>query len=162
MAWVRPGPGRPRKYEDADALAEAIDSYFESISYYEDAVDENGDVIMNVRGEPVKRLVYAVPPTKEALELHLGISRWTWNDWKTKEWGRDVCFYAEQKIMAWRTEQTSIRDKTQGLQFLLQNDFAMAAKYELELGKNTLGAMSMADKKSIIDRIREGDFDVKE
>lgn len=60
--------GRPRKYNTAEELQEAIDVYFEEHKpEYE--VDSDGNVITTKSGIPILKLN---PPTISGLALHLG------------------------------------------------------------------------------------------
>ena len=141
-----------RKYATSSELLEKVEEYFNGISYYETVTDPLGNPVKNQLGEYVEQLKYAVPPTQEGLCMHLGISRVTWNKYKNAEWAMDVCAYADLLIQAWRVEQTSIRDKTNGLQFLLTNysDY-FNQRVELEVSKG----LTMEDKKKVLDALRE-------
>ena len=151
--------GRPRKYATAGALRRGIDSYFESISYLIAAKDADGNQIINNRGERAVQLKYATPPSAEALCMYLGISERTWWSYRESDWAREVCEEAELRIKAWRVEETSIRDRTQGLQFLLSNYSGMSNKTEVSVKP----AISMEEKKRILDSLRqmEGDNDAE-
>ena len=147
--------GRKRKYETANALRKADDSYFESISYLIEARDPDGNPITNNKGERAVMLKYAVPPSNEALCMFLGISEQTWWNYRESEWAKDICADAELRIKAWRVEETSIRDKTNGLQFLLSNYSGMTNRTEVAVKTN----LSMEERKRILDSLREGDYD---
>lgn len=152
--WYQAGPGRRKKYETAEALQEAIDKYFDSITY-EKIVKEDGEVIYNAAGEPVKRIAFAVPPTNEALCLYIGISRSMWFRYRQDEELGEVCREADLKVRAWRTEEVSTRDRTQGLQFLLSNDSGMS-----DLNVNVSTA-SMSDRKNILAKLAQMQEDFK-
>lgn len=152
--WYYTGSGRRRKYETAEALQEAVDKYFDSITY-EKIVKEEGEVVYNAAGEPVKRIAFAVPPTNESLCLFIGISRMLWCTYRRDDELGPVCHEADLKIRAWRTEEVSTRDRTQGLQFLLSNDSGMA---DMNVNVNTA---SMSDRKNILAKLAEMQEDFK-
>ena len=153
--WYQAGPGRRKKYETAEALQEAIDGYFDSITYEKIVKGDDGEVIYNAAGEPVKRIAFAVPPTNESLCLYIGISRSMWFRYRQDEELEDVCREADLKVRAWRTEEVSTRDRTQGLQFLLSNDSGMS-----DLNVNVSTA-SMSDRKNILAKLAEMQEDFK-
>ena len=152
--WYQAGPRRKRTYETAEALQEAVDKYFASITY-EKIVKEDGEVIYNAAGEPVKRIAFAVPPTNESLCLYIGISRATWFRYRQDEKLGEVCREADLKVRAWRTEEVSTRDRTQGLQFLLSNDSGMS---DMNVNVNTA---SMTDRKNILAKLAQMQEDFK-
>lgn len=152
--WYQAGPRRKRTYETAEALQEAVDQYFASITY-EKIVKEDGEVVYNAAGEPVKRIAFAVPPTNESLCLYIGIGRATWFRYRQDEKLGEVCREADLKVRAWRTEEVSTRDRTQGLQFLLSNDSGMS---DMNVNVNTA---SMTDRKNILAKLAQMQEDLK-
>ena len=153
--WYQAGPGRQRTYETAEALQEAVDRYFASITYEKIVKGDDGEVIYNAAGEPVKRIAFAVPPTNESLCLYIGISRATWFRYRQDEKLGEVCREADLKVRAWRTEEVSTRDRTQGLQFLLSNDSGMS---DMNVNVNTA---SMTDRKNILAKLAQMQEDFK-
>lgn len=153
--WYQAGPGRQRTYETAEALQEAVDRYFESITYEKIVKGDDGEVIYNAAGEPVKRIAFAVPPTNESLCLYIGIGRATWFRYRQDEALGEVCREADLKVRAWRTEEVSTRDRTQGLQFLLSNDSGMS---DMNVNVNTA---SMTDRKNILAKLAQMQEDFK-
>ena len=153
--WYQAGPGRQRTYETAEALQEAVDRYFASITYEKIVKGDDGEVIYNAAGEPVKRIAFAVPPTNESLCLYIGIGRATWFRYRQDEKLGEVCREADLKVRAWRTEEVSTRDRTQGLQFLLSNDSGMS---DMNVNVNTA---SMSDRKNILAKLAQMQEDFK-
>lgn len=153
--WYQAGPGRQRTYETAEALQEAVDKYFDSITYEKIVKGDDGEVIYNAAGEPVKRIAFAVPPTNESLCLYIGIGRATWFRYRQDEKLGEVCREADLKVRAWRTEEVSTRDRTQGLQFLLSNDSGMS---DMNVNVNTA---SMSDRKNILAKLAQMQEDLK-
>ena len=153
--WYQAGPGRQRTYETAEALQEAVDRYFASITYEKIVKGDDGEVIYNAAGEPVKRIAFAVPPTNESLCLYIGIGRATWFRYRQDEKLGEVCREADLKVRAWRTEEVSTRDRTQGLQFLLSNDSGMS---DMNVNVNTA---SMTDRKNILAKLAQMQEDFK-
>ena len=147
----RPKRGRPKSYKTAAALKRGIERYFGSISYVDTVRGPDGKPVINMFGEPVETVVYAVPPTQEALALFLEIDPRTWRNYREQDWARDLCADAETRIRAWRSGQTSIREKTGGLQFLLKNDSGMTDTVRVEVDKPP----TMAERKEILDQIRQ-------
>lgn len=153
--WYQAGPRRKRIYETAEALQEAIDGYFDSITYEKIVKGDDGEAIYNTAGEPVKRIAFAVPPTNESLCLYIGVSRATWFRYRQDEKLGEVCREADLKVRAWRTEEVSTRDRTQGLQFLLSNDSGMS---DMNVNVNTA---SMTDRKNILAKLAQMQEDFK-
>lgn len=153
--WYQAGPGRQRAYETAEALQEAVDRYFASITYEKIVKGDDGEAIYNAAGEPVKRIAFAVPPTNESLCLYIGIGRATWFRYRQDEVLGEVCREADLKVRAWRTEEVSTRDRTQGLQFLLSNDSGMS---DMNVNVNTA---SMTDRKNILAKLAQMQEDFK-
>ena len=153
--WYQAGPRRKRTYETAEALQEAVDRYFASITYEKIVKGDDGEVIYNAAGEPVKRIAFAVPPTNESLCLYIGIGRATWFRYRQDEKLGEVCREADLKVRAWRTEEVSTRDRTQGLQFLLSNDSGMS---DMNVNVNTA---SMTDRKNILAKLAQMQEDFK-
>jgi hypothetical protein len=146
----RPKRGRPKEY-DAKKLKKGVEKYFGSISYVATAKDISGEVIQNQLGKPIEYVAYAIPPTLEGLSLFLGIDSRTWRNYRGEQWAADICADAEERIRAWRVGQTSMRDKTQGLQFLLKNDHDMTETVRVEMDK----PLTMEDRKRLLDEVRQ-------
>lgn len=146
--------GRYRKYRTAEDLQAGVDSYFDSIAYEATATNAAGETLYNVMGEPITYIDYAVPPSKEALCLHLGISLWTWRNYRQDPMFAEIVDEADTKIRGWRVAKTSTTERTAGYQFLLSNDSDMRDRLELGLDGKTREALSMADRKSLLMEIK--------
>ena len=146
----RPKKGRPKVYKTPRALKSGVETYFASISYVETALTEKGEIIRNQLGEPIEYVVYAVPPTIQGLSLFLGIDERTWRNYREQTWAEAICADAETRIKAWRTGETSVREKTQGLQFLLKNDHDMTETVRVEMDK----PLTMEERKDLLDEVR--------
>lgn len=138
--------GRKKIYKTAQALRKAVNNYFASISYIATAKDEAGNEIKNTLGEPIQYVDYAIPPTAEALSLYIGITDRTWRNYQQNEMFAEVCEDAMTRIRAWRTGQASVRDKANGVIFLLQNDHNMVERKEF----NMTQSISMAERLEIL------------
>lgn len=124
--------GPKPKYNNPKRLKEAVDAYFRSIAYVETLKDEEGCVMMNLNGGYIQVLRYAVPPTIEALCLTIGITDRTWRNYEKDEKLGPVCEEAKARVKAWLMEQLNSRDKTQGIQFNLANNFGQSEKFEIK------------------------------
>lgn len=160
--------GRPRKYGSAKALREAVNGYFNSISYTQ-VMMRGDEPVLNDSGEPIKFLVYVRPPTVSGLCIYLGIDRSTWNNYCDGELHpefSDITSGARLIMEAYLEEQLVVREKsTQGIQFNLENNFGWKKKREVDLGTETrasmtkMSAMTMDEKLAAI-RAVALDFDM--
>ena len=106
--------GRPKKYKSKKALADAIESYFRSISRTIELQDLTGATIYNDDGEAIHKLQFVVPPSISALCIHLGIDRSTWQNYCDGELHpefREVTALTRGRIEAWLEEQLLTREK---------------------------------------------------
>ena len=142
----QPKKGAKFKYRTRRHLRDRCFQYFQRISYVTVAKDAEGNELMNLEGEPIQVLAYAHPPTLESLCLFLGIDVDTWENYRKDPMFMDVCLDADTRIKAWRVEQTSIRDKTQGLQFLLTNYDNMRERMQVDVN----ATISMSERKEIL------------
>ena len=138
--------GAHYKYKTRRHLHDKCLKYFQRISYVTIAKDPEGNELRNLDGEPIQVLAYAHPPTLESLCLYLGIDTDTWANYRKDPMFMDVCLDADTRIKAWRVEQTSIRDKTQGLQFLLTNYDNMRERMEVDVN----ASITMAERREIL------------
>lgn len=147
--------GRPKKYTKK-SLKEAIDGYFESISYTSHVRDALGRTICNDSGEPIKMIVYAVAPSITGLCLHLGIDRSTWQNYCDKKIHPEfhkITSEARAKIEAWLEQELNTREKNvQGIIFNLQNNYGWKDKKEIGLDESTRESVAAA-KISLADKI---------
>ena len=67
------------KYSSAKKLLEAVEDYFDSISYTTVLKDGHGHPILSDSGREIRKLVYVTPPGKSAMCLHIGIDESTNN-----------------------------------------------------------------------------------
>ena len=140
--------GRPRKYETAEALAEAVDAYFSSISYQEPAVvatptgevDAKGRVIWATKmltepperpggiGKPVTVVKWLVQPGVAGLCLHLGISRDTWARYAKKTAFREICEGARLRCEQYWAGRLDSKNAN-GAKFALANCFGWSGDW---------------------------------
>lgn len=112
-----------RKYESSAALAEAIESYFKSISAEEEVVrtvfdgtDDSGnkkyhaEAVLNRNGESMRRIVWYTPPTIGGLCLYLGISRKTFSAYSARKAYAAAIAHARSVVMAYLEEKISDPD----------------------------------------------------
>lgn len=131
--------GRPKKYT-AKAFREAVDAWFRSIT-----VEVCDEAVINMDGEPIRRKVYAVPPTISGLCLALGIDRKTWQhyaDGNLNPRHAPICEDVRLRIEAYLEGQLLTREKSlQGIIFNLQNNYGWRERHEhaqtVELGERT-------------------------
>ncbi len=143
--------GRPRKFTAA-RFGEAVEKYFSSISTMQPLFDPIGENVLDMDGNPIVRIVYAIPPTISGLCLKLGIDRRTWQNYADplKNGGTEkkpsahsrICDDVKLRIEAYLNEQLLLREKSvQGVIFNLSNNFGWSEKHEhsqkLELGEET-------------------------
>lgn len=137
--------GRPRKYS-CEEFRVAVERYFDSITSVVDVKDENGKLILNRLGEPIRHTIYFVPPSVSGICVALEIDRSTFdnyaNDENHPEYGK-VINWAKQLIRAYLEEELLTRRKgIQGVIFNLQNNFDWRDKREVELGEGAQKVMS--------------------
>lgn len=156
--------GRPKKFKNKKALAEAIEGYFRSISRTIELKDFTGEVILNDDGEAIRKLQFVVPPSISGLCIHLGIDRSTWQNYCDPEQHpefREITAMTRARIEAWLEEQLLTREKgVQGIIFNLQNNYGWRQKQEVELGDKTRRSIqtegvSLYDKLAAIARAKE-------
>lgn len=167
MATISRG-GRPRIYKSVGAFRKAVDGYFTAITR-ERKLTEWVDCgertnrgkpilrevdVMGIDGQPVMVLDYAVPPTMPALLLTIGVSKSSWDNYRSRDGYAEVCADAKLRIEAYLAEQAVLRDKPQGVLFTLENNYGWKSAKEVELGRETRAAlamdMSMEEKMALI------------
>jgi len=137
--------GRPKKYT-AKAFREAVDAWFRSIT-----VEVQEDDVINLDGDPVTKMIYAVPPTISGLCIKLGIDRSTWQNYADEEENPKhaaVCADVRLRIEAYLEEQLLTREKSlQGIIFNLQNNYGWKERHEhaqtVEIGEKTRESLAM-------------------
>lgn len=167
MATISRG-GRPRIYKTVAAFRKAVDGYFQAITRERkltEFVDSGGRTnkgkpimverdVLGVDGQPVMVLDYVVPPTMPALQLTIGVSKSSWDNYRHREGFADVCADAKLRIEAYLAEQAVLRDKPQGVLFTLENNYGWKSSKEIELGDKTRAMlaqdMTMDEKMALI------------
>ena len=166
--------GRPRKYQSAKVLREAVEAYFESISYRVPAVvstptgevDDKGRVVwatkmltehMDGSGKPKTLVRYLEPPTLESLCLFLGISRSTWSQYSQDEKLGPVLAWAKDRVRADLVGRLYGKHVA-GIIFNLQNNFGYQERREVSLDRETRRAMvgaemTMEEKRKLLEDI---------
>lgn len=139
--------GRPRKYETAAQLKNAVERYFKSITYERDVIikkraigkDEKGKtvivetpaVLLDGSGKAVKETVYLEEPSKSALCLFLGISRDTWAAYTHDEAMGDVAESVDARMLARLEDALVTRNSVQGVIFNLKANYGMTDRIEI-------------------------------
>ena len=160
--------GRPRTYKTVAAFRKAVDGYFEAITRertLREWVDSGkrtnrGKPIMVERdvigldGQPVIVFDYVVPPTMPALQLAIGVSKASWDNYRKREGFAEVCAEAKLRIEAYLAEQIVTAKNPAGVQFTLENNYGWKSSHEVELGDKTRAAlaqdMTMDEKMALI------------
>lgn len=149
--------GRPKKYTPK-RLKAGVEDYFATITRESPVtelvdtgqVDKMGHKILkrvevtNQKGERVMVREYLVPPTVEGLCAHLGIHRSTWADYCGREDMAEAAELARGRIRQWLEEQLITRKDVRGIIFSLQNNYGLAERREVELGREARRAMAAA------------------
>lgn len=161
--------GRPMKYSSPDRLLEAVEDYFDSISYTKVLTDGHGHPILSDAGREIRMLVYVTPPGKSAMCLHIGIDESTWDNYADPEKNPKlvpVTRWAKMRMEAYLEEQLNTRDRPQGIIFNLENNYGWKNRREVELQENVDGKlraevlnMSLEDKmRMIAEAARDSSF----
>lgn len=137
-------PGRPVKY-NAKKFRKAVEKYFRGISVEVEVPD-----VLNLDGEPIKKIAYAEPPTISSLCLALGIDRSTWENYSNPDMHPDTaktCEGVKLRIEAYLERELLTREKSvQGIIFNLSNNYGWSEKHEhsqrVELGEETRKVVS--------------------
>lgn len=129
--------GRWKKYRNAAEFAEAVQAYFDGISYYDAARKPDvwvsgkyvpGDEIIGRNGEKIMVLKYAVPPSITGLQNYLGISRQTWSMYAQRDGYKEVIERARMTVEEYLTQQLIIMGRDcKGVIFSLENNFNYAS-----------------------------------
>lgn len=149
--------GAPRKYDSANALSKAVNQYFRSICYEDHIRDGIGNPVLNLDGEPIKRVFFAVAPTIPSMCLALGITPRTWRNYcdekKHPEFAK-VTSMTMAVLEAWLAHESVTREKSlQGILFNLKNNYGWSEKIEIEAGEKTRATMSGASSMSTEEKI---------
>ena len=152
--------GRPLKYKSADALYEAIDAYFDSISYTKPLTRLfNGEEVplLSDSGRELKRLIYVTPPGITAMCLAIGIDTSTWENYSDPELHpefRDVTRWAKARIEAYLEEEVNTRDRPQGVIFNLENNYGWKRKHEVDVNSKITGSIAQIGDISLDEKMR--------
>lgn len=150
-------PGRPKKYGTAKALTQAVDAYWNSISYEEPAVistptgevgengqvkyatkmltmNEDGSVNWDGTGKPKTVTKYLEPPSLPGLCLFLGISKTTWAEYAKDEKLAPVCERFKLRLEQYLEGRLNSEKgkNVQGIMFNLKNNFGWSEKDHVE------------------------------
>lgn len=132
--------GYPRAYS-AREFADAVDGYFASISYDDVARDDGGRPIKSRAGGQIGRVRYAVPPSKQALCLYLGISRDTYAEYARREDYKAVCDRVTTEVEAYLATELDEREargrRVDGVKFNLMSNYGWRDRREVEIGEET-------------------------
>lgn len=147
--------GRKKAYRSAGALREAVEDYFDSITYEAEVKDDEGNVLFNIREQVITEIRYAIPPSIEGLCEHIGITTRTWRNYADPQQNPKLAAVAEEakdRIKVWLMRELNTRDKVQGIRFNLENNFGMSQKHEMELGPEARKQkpMSLSEKLELI------------
>lgn len=148
-------PGRKKKYGTAKELEQAVDAYWNSISYEKPAVvstptgevDERGGIkyatkllAMNAdgsvnfdgTGKPKTITEYLEPPSVAGLCIFLGVSKETWADYARDEKLSPVCARFKLRLERYLLGRLNSEKgkNVQGIIFNLKNNFGYADKVE--------------------------------
>lgn len=139
---IYPGrAGRPREYRTADELARAVEKYFAAITVTEDLVDtRTGKPVLNDLGKPLETTRWLKTPSEGALARALGISGRTWTSYRDVPELAPVVEWAKEIIRDYLLERLVTREKgnVNGLIFVLENNYGMKEKSEVEVTGPTL------------------------
>lgn len=130
-----PGRGAPKIYSTAQELAKGCEKYFASISVTEDLMDPvTGKQVCNDLGKPMEVTRWVRPPSEGALAVYLGISPRTWTSYRDDPELGPVVEWAKEIVKDYLLEKLVTREKgnVQGLIFVLENNYGMKERTELE------------------------------
>jgi len=114
--------GRPLKYTPDD-FSKRINRYFNSISYYEDVLNDAGEPAIDIDGEKIIKVVYAAPPSILGMCLFIGISRETLLEYSNREQFADTIKEAKAKVEQYLADQLNRTTQVAGIIFNLKNNF---------------------------------------
>lgn len=167
--------GRPKKYKSAKALKDAVDAYWESISYQVPAVvstptgevDEKGGVRWATKlltdgrdgtGKPKSVVKYLEVPSVAALLLYLGVSRSTWSTYRADERMGAVVEYWDARYEAYLVDRLETGKHIQGVIFNLQHNFGYKHHQEIGMDRETrkamtAGSMTIEEKRAALEAL---------
>ena len=150
-------------YKNRNALRQAIDAYFDSVSREKRLTEtvqterEGRPVreerpVLNLLGQPVTVREYVVPPTRGGLLRALGIGAAAWRKLLADERFRAVAEEAEERLVEWRIEQILAapgRD-IKGILYDLERNYPAA-----ETGGDAQSLLSLEDKERCLRELCE-------
>lgn len=150
--------GRPVKYSSAKSFLEAVENYFNSISYTHVYRDADGNPVQSNAGEPLMVCEYVRPPTIQALCLHIGIDISTWDNYKDAEKRPDlapICRYAKSRCEAYSAELLLTREKgVQGVIFNLEVNHGWRDRKEIGVTGEIHGTLAGIGDMSLDEKMR--------
>lgn len=114
--------GRPLKYAPDD-FSKRINRYFNSISYYEEVLNDAGEPAIDIDGEKIIKVVYATPPSILGMCLSIGINRETLLEYSNREQFADTIKQAKAKVEQYLADQLNRTTQVAGIIFNLKNNF---------------------------------------
>ncbi len=140
-AFTYPGRGAPKIYATAAELAKGCERYFASISLVE--IRRNpvtGKPELNSLGKEVEEVLWLKQPSMGGLARSLGITDRTLRNYEQDknlapvvEWAKGIC-------RDWLLEEATTREKgsLNGLIFVLENNYGMKERSEVEVKSKTI------------------------
>lgn len=158
--------GAPRKYKSPLALKKAINKYFASISReieitemkWNGKYDDKGkpvyepQTVLNMLGEPAKKVEYIVKPSIQGLCTSLGICKDTWAEYSKREGYAEVCAAAKLEMERDRVDRLGSGKGDQGIEFDLTYNFGWKKEVTIEAGAGMQKALE-AQPKSIEEQL---------
>ncbi len=109
-----------RKYKTEKAFLKKSREYIDSIKYKKPMM-AGGTPVLNVRGEPIVTVEYAVPPNTADWARHLGINKQTLVQ-SYKAVYPDAYAEIKGELEAYAERELLIREKVDGIKFNLMNN----------------------------------------
>ncbi len=121
--------GRPPIFKTEKALGEAVDAYFNAISFKK-AIPS----VLDANGNQYYEIVFREAPTVNGLCLFLGISRKTWENYCANEKFSFVTEQTKMKMEAYCENLLLTREKgsLQGVIFNLQNNYGWRESFDVK------------------------------
>jgi len=153
--------GRPMKYKTADALFEAVDAYFDSISYTKQLTRITADgeevPLLSDAGRELKVRVYVTPPSITAMCLAIRIDPSTWENYSDPEQNpelAEVTRWAKSRIEAYLEGELNTRDRPQGVMFNLEHNYGWKNRREVSVDATVNGKFSQISEISLDEKMR--------
>lgn len=157
MAENKNPVGAPKKYKTPVALKRAVNRYFGSISReieitemkWNGKYDEKGkpvyipETVMNMLGEPARKIEYMVKPSIQGLCKFLGICKDTWAEYSKREGYAEVCAAAKLEMERDRVDRLGSGKGDQGIEFDLTYNFGWKKEITIDAGEGMQKAMEV-------------------